>query len=428
LIILFSVNLLLAVAEVAIVSQSKEELEDAHEGSKKAIQLAEIAQRPNFYLFSIRVVSICAWLLFGATMAHLLTRRIYQILTSVGNYGYVWLVLPAIALILILAAFVQLIIHEAAKARGLKNPQRVMMIILPALRLILMITRPVVAIINSIANANGINYDEKSATKEEIIQMVSQGGKHGSIDAADAEMINNIFEFDEKTAQDISQHRMNIIALEINASREEIISTILEHDFSRIPIYEETIDNIVGILHTKDLMNQVFAAKEVLWEIDLKDIMRNAYLVPTSTKTGKLLENMRQEKTHMAIVVDEYGGVTGLLTVEDLLEEIVGNIYDEHDDVDEPQIDRLGEDRYIIDGTTRLEEISESLEIELPIDDYDTIGGFVIGLLDRIPADGEQPSITFEGYTFQVYEAREKRIHSILVSKNPKEVSSEQAE
>jgi len=422
LVAIFFAAMILALAEISIISLNKDELDEAAINSKTAARIAEMAARPNHYLFAMRIIGAIFWLIFGAVATNMLIYPLYYRLLAPRGYGQ--LLAPALVVVLVIIAICMLIINEIAKARiGIKNPRSAMFVLIHFLRPLLWIARPLAGCINAITNfflrplGIGINYREKSATREEIMNMVSQSGKRGSIDAADAEMITNIFEFDEKTAQNIGCHRTEIVAIDISASREEIINTIIESEFSRIPVYEGNIDSIIGILHSKDLMSQALAAKERRWEINLHALMREAYAVPTSAKTTKLLEHMRQKQTHMAIVVDEYGGVTGLLTVEDLLEEIVGSIYDEYDDVDEPQIDKLSEGRYIIEGTTNLEEIAEQLDITLPIDDYETIGGFLTAQIGRIPADGEQPSIVYAGYEFRIYDARDKRIHSIWVSK-----------
>ena len=397
--VLFVGGLVLAVSELALAGLNRDEISERW--------LAKIGLRQNFYLYVLRVAGYLIWLVFGALAAR----------WFLGS-------MPKLAGVLIGVAMLKLIIHELFKARlAQKDPRRIMAGLKLPLRLILAISRPIVAIISGVANlilrpmGLNISYGARGATREDIMQMVSQGGESGEIDAADAQMIERIFEFDEKTADDIGCHRTDIVAIDIQAVREEIINTIIESEFSRIPVYEGSIDNIIGILHSKDLMTHVLAARERRFEIDLASIMRKPYIVPTSSKTDKLLENMRAARTHMAIVVDEYGGVTGLVTVEDLLEEIVGRIYDEYDDIEAPPIEKFADGQYIIEGKTRIEEIAEQLNIPLPLDEYETIGGFVIAQLDRIPTDGEQPSVTYEGYIFQVYEAREKRIYSILVTK-----------
>jgi putative hemolysin len=223
-------------------------------------------------------------------------------------------------------------------------------------------------------------------------------------------------EFEGRTAEEIAVHRKNIAALPNDAEWDEIIETLVNSQFSRIPVYEGNIDNVVGILHSKDLLNALLANADVVECIkrnglNLNEMLRKPYFVPFNKKLESIYTKMKNGRVHMAIVVDEYGGTAGLLTNEDLIEEIMGDIYDEYDtDEDaEPNIDLLKDNVYIIKGTTPLEEIAEHFNLELP-DEYDTVSGFIVGQLGRIPEQGEQPSFEYEGLVFKVYETREMRV------------------
>jgi len=427
--------MLLAVSEIAILSLDKEQLKEPDSnGKKNAVFLLRLANKRNYCVFAMRICACLIWAFFGIAVSALFYQSIaYFLINQNAGIAFVDIFTVLILIvIIIIVAVTYFIMHEINKSRlRQKNPIKTMSFLVRPLKLILLLVRPIVGTIiftaDFILRKSGttISYGEKSATKEDIIQIVNQSGKRGSIDAIEHEMINNIFEFDDKTAHDICRHRTDIIAIDISAERNEIINTIAEWEFSRIPIYEDSIDNIIGILYTKDLLGMIFSVekqqKKRHWEINLKEIMRTPYFVPLSKNVSELFESMKKEKIHMAIVVDEYGGTAGLVTVEDLLEEIVGNIYDEHDEVDRPQIEKIGDGRYIIDGATDLEEISEYIGINLPIDDYDTVGGFIIGQLDRIPDDNEKPFFSYEGYIFQVEEAKERRVYSVLVFKSPAE-------
>jgi len=265
------------------------------------------------------------------------------------------------------------------------------------------------------------NRADIGVSEDDIRSMVNRGGDVGSIDASEQEMINNIFEFNDKSAVDIATHRTDMITIDIAASREEIVNTFMEHGFSRYPVYEEDMDDIIGVLYIKDILTyifeSIFESKDLRDDFDIRELMKEPYIVPSSKKIDEIFEEMRKSKMHMAIVFDEYGGCEGLLTVEDLIEEIVGNIYDEYDEIETPDVEKIGDGKYMIQGIAEPEDVAEVLGISLPQEDFDTFGGFVVHLLDRIPGDGEKPSVSYNGYLFQVYEVREKRIQSVFVEK-----------
>ena len=257
--------------------------------------------------------------------------------------------------------------------------------------------------------------------KEEIKYLLGAGGDNGTLEETEMEMIQNIFDFNDTLAGDICTHRTDIVALPVDASFPEVAALVDEEKYSRIPVYGENIDNIIGILHVKDLVR--FLAQRVLGQeeqgFDLRGLLRKPYFVPFSKKTDELFQEMQKAKTHMAIIIDEYGGTAGLVTLEDLLEEIVGNIFDEYDQEEKEDIETLSEDTFLINGTTSIADVAESLGIELPGDDYETLGGYLIGLLGRIPTDRERPQVELGGYLFKVEKIEEKRIEEIRVTRLP---------
>ena len=251
-------------------------------------------------------------------------------------------------------------------------------------------------------------------TEEDILQMVDIGEEKGAIESDEREMIENIFEFNNMDAGDCMIHRKDITAIDIEADDAEILQTIRDSGLSRFPVYEDSIDNVLGILTTRDyLISQVEGRK-----VPLRQLIRPAHFVPESVRTDVLCQEMQTRKQHMAIVVDEYGGTSGLITLEDLLEEIVGNIYDEFDPKEEPEITRLGDNRWRVSGATELETLAEALELELPEDEeYDTLGGLVFSRLTEIPADGEHPEVECYGLRIRVEELAERRVEWAIVEK-----------
>lgn len=261
----------------------------------------------------------------------------------------------------------------------------------------------------------GRGYED--VTEEEIISMVKEGHEQGVLESSEAEMIHNIFEFDEKEAKDIMTHRRQMVMLDGNLSYTDAVGLIIESGRSRYPVYEEDSDTIIGVLHIKDAFK--FSQRNEVFRTSIKDIpglLREVEFVPETMKINALFNMMQKEKSHMVIVVDEYGQTSGLVAMEDILEEIVGNIEDEHDE-DSQQIEQESEGCYRIDGLTDLEEVVDLLKIPVEEDSFDTLNGFLISLLEKIPNDGECPVIHAFGYVFEVQKVEDKIIREVLIHK-----------
>ncbi|MEG1240548.1 MAG: hemolysin family protein [Oscillospiraceae bacterium] len=260
-----------------------------------------------------------------------------------------------------------------------------------------------------------IHRRNKSAVSEdEIRAMVDIGEEKGAIESGEKEMIENIFEFNNTTAEDIMVHRTDMVLIRAAATTEEIIGTIEESGLSRFPVYDEDADDIIGTLSTRDyLLNERHQHPKPLC-----DILRPAYFVPESVRTDLLLRDMQTKKIHIAIIVDEYGGTSGLVTMEDLLEEIVGDIYDEFDHADEAEIIPLEENLWRVAGGTELEDLAEALEIDLDeAEEYDTLGGLVLAQLSVIPAEDSHVEVDACGLHIKVESLIDRRIEWALVSK-----------
>lgn len=263
---------------------------------------------------------------------------------------------------------------------------------------------------------------QHAVTEEGIRQMVDAGGSNGSIDESEKEMINNIFELSNTSVEEIATHRTDIVAVPLEATLAEIKEVLMEEKYSRIVVYEDNIDNIVGVFHVKDLVKYVLTDSTRMEEgnFHLEDIMMQPYFVPFSKKTDELIEEMQREKVHMAIVIDEYGGTSGIVTMEDVMEEIVGNIFDEYDLEEEEDICPIDENSYSISGKADLQDVAEQLGIVFEDDeDYDTLGGYLIGRLGRIPEDDEMPEIAVGGWLFQIKQFEEKRIEKVYALRQP---------
>jgi putative hemolysin len=249
-------------------------------------------------------------------------------------------------------------------------------------------------------------------TEEEIRLMINVGEEKGIFQETETNMINSIFEFDNTAAKEVMTPRNHIIAVNIDATVDEILEIIVEENFSRIPVYENSIDNVIGLLYVKDLFALIKKSTE--WEISLKDLIRPAYFVPEYKKIDELFKEMQKSKTHIAIVIDEYGGTAGLITIEDLLEEIVGNIFDEYDDV-VLEYEKLDDNTYVVNGMLSMSEINDIMNLDLPEEEFDTISGMVLSLSGKMPEVGD--AVQFENLDFRIEEVDDKRISKIKIQK-----------
>lgn len=266
--------------------------------------------------------------------------------------------------------------------------------------------------------------DKQEDISEEIMDMVNESHEQGVIKESEAEMISNIFEFGEKQAEDVMIHRKNIVALDASFTIEQAFNFVMEENFSRYPVYSEDIDNVIGILHIRDLLKAYVLDEnknKTLQELG-KDLMFEAYCIPETRNISALFKEMKLKKTHMAVVVDEYGQTTGIVTMEDILEEIVGNIFDEYDD-EEEQIVLKEDGSFIMDGQTTLEDVEDKLGIEFLCEDVDTLNGFLILELGKIPSkEDEGFSVECGNYNFTIHNVNNKMVDKVLVTQAKEEV------
>lgn len=259
---------------------------------------------------------------------------------------------------------------------------------------------------------------DDDVTEEEIKSMVNEGHEQGVLLASEAEMINNIFEFGDKEAKDIMTHRKNLIVIDGNLSYNNAVSFIIENSKSRYPVYLDDIDNIIGVLHIKDAF--AFAQKNEVFRTSIKDIpnlIREVDFVPETLNIHTLFKMMQAKKSHMVIVVDEYGQTSGAVAMEDILEEIVGNIEDEHDE-EETLIRQNPDGSYLMNGLASMPEVIELLGLPVDEDAFETLNGFLVSLLEKIPNDGETAQINMYGYDFNVLKVEDKMIREVLVRKS----------
>ena len=424
LVILIFINAFFAAAEIAVISLSETKLrKQAEEGDKKAKKLLNLMAKPDNFLSAIQIAITLAGFLSSAFAADTFAEPLTEWLIGlgVGMKASALNTLMVVVITIILSYFSLVLGELVPKRLAMKKTEGVARGTVGVVTAVATVFRPIIWFLskstNGVLRLMGIDpkADEEEVSEDEIRMMVDLGEETGAIETAEAEMIENIFEFNNNTAEDVMVHRTDMVMVWVDDTYDEIIKTIRESGMSRFPVYEEDADDIIGILNTRNfLLNAQNSHPK-----PLRDLLRPAYFVPEAVRTDVLFRDMQSKKVHLAIVVDEYGGTSGLVTMEDLLEEIVGNIYDEFDPQEEKDIEKLEENLWRIAGSCELEAIAEALELEFPEDvESDTLGGLVFTQLSAIPADGSQPEVDACGLHIKVQELTDRRVEWALVSKN----------
>jgi len=412
---LIAVNAFFSMSEIAVLTLNDNKLDRlASEGNKKARRVQKLKKNASRFLSITQLGGTLASFFAAAVVAqafswpieNLLHERMPEVSHAVVSAGVT--VLFTLAL-----TYITLVLGELIPRRvALKYPQRLSLAVSGLLGASLAVLRPLVWIVSASANAIlklfGFDPDSgKSAmTEEDIRMMVDDAGETGVIEEAQQEMIQNIFEFDDIDVGDIMTHRTDIIGIEADEPLEALVNFAIEEGFSRMPVYEDDLDDIIGMIYVKDLLKFIGSP---LPGLGLRELMRPAVFVPETKRCGALFQEMTANKVQIAIVVDEYGGTAGLVTLEDVLESIVGNIQDEYDD-EEENILQVDERTFRLDGSIGIDEVGELTGLTLPAGDYDTIAGFVISELGYLPQEGEQPEVTFEHLRLIVEEVEDKRV------------------
>nr|WP_275695617.1 hemolysin family protein [Fredinandcohnia sp. SECRCQ15] len=420
-------NAFFAASEMAMVSLNDNKIKMmADAGNKKAKMLYQLLNEPSQFLATIQIGITLAGFLASAFAAGSFAGQLANALYNLGlPLAKDILETISVVIITLILSYFTLVIGELVPKRlALQKAEAISMFAAAPLTYLSKITYPFVKLLtlstNLIVRLFGIdpNAEEENVTEEEIRMMVDVGKEKGTIQEAEKIMINNIFEFDNKTVSEIMTHRTNIVAIPINYTLKDTVRLVNIEKYTRFPVYEENIDRIVGILHTKELIQFIENCDEN--SFNLKELLRDPYFVLESKPTDELFKELQKNNIHMAIVLDEYGGTDGIITIEDLIEEIVGNIFDEYDEheLEDEEIIEIKENTYSIDGTTNLHDVEVILDIELPTEEYDTLSGFVIGQVGYIPTDDLKPTIEYKNVTFKVEELNDKRITRILATIN----------
>ena len=436
LIILFAlilVNAFFAMSEIAIITLNDMKVQKmAEDGDKKAKKILKLTENPSYFLSTIQIAITLAGFLTSAAAAENFSDPLANAMASWFSFSTVpaWLDTLALVLVTIVISFFSLVLGELVPKRiAMQKYEKISFAIVGLLSFFKALFIPFVKILsfstNIVVRLFGLdpNANVDQVTEEEIRMLVDAGEEKGVIEESQKEMINNIFEFDDIVAADVMTHRTDVNAVEITDSLTDILPLAIENGHSRIPVYEEDLDDIKGILYVKDLLKYV--GKPLPKSFKLANILRPAYFFPESKRCGDLFSEMNEQRIQMAFICDEYGGIAGIVTIEDLLESIVGNMQDEYDN-EEEEIEQVNETTFNLDGATDIEEIEEILNIEIPEGEYDTIAGFIMSELGRIPGEDEHPVIEFAGYTFTVEEVDERRIERVIAERLPETEETEE--
>lgn len=419
--LLIGLNAFFAASEMAIVSVRHSRIKPlADDGNKAAILVSRFLEEPSKLLATIQIGITFAGFLASAigaqTLSGGLTRFLVGLNVPVISGSAAWI--STFIVTSIIALFTLVLGELVPKRMALSQSEKIALsvagtinflskVTYPAVKFLTVSTNFIVKLMGGPARTTG-----DQITEEEIRLMINVGEEKGIFQETETEMINSIFEFDDTVAKEVMTPRTDIIAISAEATREEILDVIVEENFSRIPVYEESIDNIVGILYVKDLFAMIKRKNE--WEVTLKDIIRPVHFVPEYKKIDELFKEMQKSKTHIAVVIDEYGGTAGLLTIEDLLEEIVGNIFDEYDDV-VLDYEKIDDNTYIVSGMLDIDDVNDILDTSIPEEEFDTISGMILSHSGKMPEVGYD--LTIDNIYFRIEEVDDKRISKIRVEK-----------
>lgn len=423
---LIAINAFFAASEIAIISLNDAKIKhQAEEGDRKAKIINKLIQEPSRFLATIQVGITLAGFLASAAAAVTISQVVADYLRSfqipfISNSSDE----IAILLITLIISYFTLVLGELAPKRlALEKSELIARIVATPIDILSRITSPFVRFLtmstNGIVRLFGVDPNENQTriTEEEIRMMINVGEEKGILMEREKEMIDSIFEFDDTFAKEVMTPRIDLVCISVDASLDEIIDLTVNEQFSRIPVYDGSIDNIIGILNVKDLF-QVFKTKNES-NFSVRDYIRPALFVPENQKTDILLKTLQAKRTEIAVVIDEYGGTAGLITIEDLVEEIVGNILDEYDE-EEKEIEKIDENTYIVSGVLSIGEINDKLEIHIPEEGADTIGGFVLGIMGRIPEPHEKPTIEYDDIVFKIEQMEDRRAAKIKIGINRK--------
>ena len=427
-IILTAINAFFSSAEMAIVSVNKNKVRYLAEGgNKKAILLEKVIENQSNFLATIQVGITLASFFSSASAATGISSAFSNELSKL-NIPYAQQI--SVIIVTVILSYFTLVFGELVPKRmALQKKEKTALSSVKIIYITSIIAKPFIKILSvSTAlslkligvNENGI---EERVSKEEIQSLISEGEAEGAIDEDEKEMLNGIFEFNDRLSKEIMTSRKDTYMLDISSNISECVDEIINAQYSRIPVYEDSIDNIVGILYIKDFF--IEARKVGFENVNIKDILHRPYFVPETKRINELFKELQLNRNHMAILIDEYGGFSGIVTMEDLIEEVMGDIDDEYD-MDEPDIKKLGDNKYLVKGTISIYDFNEEFGAEIEEGDYDTLNGYITTYIGKIPKEGVKIEFVINNIKLKVLKVRNRRIEEVEITILEDEKSSEE--
>lgn len=419
LVLLVLLNAFFAASEMAFVSLNDTKISvKAKEGDKKYKKIEKMLKSPSKFLATIQIGITLAGFLSSAFASDVFASKLAVFLfnvTHIFSVG-VWSTISIVIITIILSYFTLIFGELVPKRIAMENAEKFSKFSISIITALAKVMSPFVKFLtwstDCVSKLFGVSKEtEETVTEEEIRMMVDVGEEKGTIKNEEKEMINNVFELNDTEVSEIMVHRTEIFALDKELTVSEVSKKLVEGEYrySRMPVYDEDIDNIVGILYIKELLRANPNNK-------IKKIMKDAMYVPESKRIDELFREMQKNKVQIAIVADEYGGTAGMVTMEDVLEEIVGDIFDEYDPV-ENEYEKIDENTYIVDGQMSISDFEKLMDIKEIETEYDTVSGYLLELLDRIPTEEENPVVETDNLVFKIEEFDERRIAKVKVCK-----------
>lgn len=420
--ILLSLNAFFNASEIALVNINKSRVKKILEqGNGKAAFLLELLDIPSKFLLTIQTALTLSCFFVSALAAVTFSHPISIVLKEAKIPLSTEL---SVLIITILLSYITLVLGELVpKKIAVQKCEEIALFSAKPILIISKIFFPFIKFLAASANivvklfGFEANHLKEEASEEEIRSLIETGEENGMINEAEKDMIDSIFELDDTLAKEIMTPRTNVFAIDINTPENEILDQILNNHFSRIPVYDKDIDNILGILYVKDIFLNI--RNNTLNEISIKEFLRPAYFVPEAKHINALFKELQITKNYMAILIDEYGGFSGIVTTKDLVEEVFGEIFDEYDQIeDEAYIKKINSNTYKVNGLTPIDDLNEYFSLNLQSDNFDTVGGLVLELIDTIPKNNENHIVKHENIVFKIEKVNEKRIEELTICIN----------
>lgn len=430
LVVLIGVNAFFAATEIAFISLNDAKIsKKANEGDKKAKQIKKMLKDPSKFLATIQIGITLAGFLSSAFASEAFASRLAPLLDSWFPLGISFWSSVSIIIVTLILSYFSLVFGELVPKRvAMKYSNKIANVAVGFIKVLSVLTAPFVKFLtfstNTVSKIFGVSENEEEVvTEEDIRDLVDVSEEKGAIEEEEKEMINNVFEFNDKVVSEVMKHRTEVFAMDINSDINELLDELDKNKYSRVPIFEDTIDNIKGLLYVKDLFKYVRSNKK----IRIKEVLRKAYFVSENKPINEVFKELQVKQVQLAIVVDEYGGTAGIITMEDIIEELVGNIFDEYDE-EEIEYEVIDDNTFRVNGNMTIYDFEKIVKVEIPEGDYDTISGYLIEQLGRIPNEKEKPLIETENATYKIEKYKDQRIWLVKVCKNSPEVEEEVSE